>query len=92
MQTRSGPRVLESWIRVGASSQLADQFENGGYTFAVYAESGVVWHGTCMTMMTHGDDPSLEPTQRRALGAAKELTGHKLPRWQEAVQVGRPVS
>ena len=39
--TEDGPKVLEAWIRVGAAGSTADQFEAGGASFAVYAETGV---------------------------------------------------
>lgn len=76
--------VLESWIRVGASGALADQIENGGSTFAVHAETGVVWNGTTTERMVYGS-PHLEPSLRSAPGAAKSITGHKLPHWDRCL-------
>ncbi|QDZ18768.1 hypothetical protein A3770_02p12860 [Chloropicon primus] len=90
LQRSEGPggaravKVLESWIRVGASGALADQIENGGSTFAVHAETGVVWNGTTTERMVKGD-PFLEPGLNGAPGAKKSITGHKLPFWSQAL-------
>ena len=81
-------RVLESWIRVGASGALADQIENGGSTFAVYAETGVVWNGTTTEKMVLGE-PHLEPTLTSAPGATKGIAGHRLPFWQQCLETVR---
>ena len=81
-----GVGVLESWIRVGASGALADQIENGGSTFAVHAETGVVWNGTTSEAMVYGK-PHLEPSLHRAPGAAKSITGHRLPHWARCLDV-----
>ena len=81
---KSTIRVLESWLRVGASGALADQIENGGSTFALYAETGVVWNGTTTEKMVRGK-PFLEPTLHKALGASKCITGHKLPFWNKCI-------
>ena len=77
--------VLECWLRVGASGALADQFENGGSTFALYADTGVVWNGTTTEKMVFGEKPFLEPTLHKAVGAANCITGHKLPFWDQCL-------
>lgn len=83
-RTKQGVKILEAWLRVGASDALADQFENGGATFAVYAESGVVWHGSTAAAMAEGS-PELEPSLGRAPGASRDIAGHALPLWSDAV-------
>ena len=84
--TPEGYKVLESWIRCGASGATADHMENGGTSFAVFAETGVVWKGTSGELMRTPGQAPLQPTIRRAKGAERDISGERLPNWEETVQ------
>jgi len=84
--TADGYRVLESWIRCGASGATADHMENGGTSFAVFAETGVIWKGTSGELMRTPGQACQQPTIRRANGAQRDIAGERLPNWAETVE------
>jgi len=87
VMTKSGPEILESWIRVGAENAMADcPFSAGGCEFAIYSETGVVWQGSDEKHMKVLDS-SLEPSLTISNGAKKPIGGVKIPNWEKSLEM-----
>jgi hypothetical protein len=87
VMTKTGPEILESWIRVGAENAVADcPFSAGGSEFAIFAETGVVWQGSSEKQMKLGDT-RFEPSLTVANGAKVPIGGVKIPNWEKSLEM-----
>ena len=87
VMTKTGPEILESWIRVGAEGAMADcPFSAGGCEFAIHSETGVVWQGSDEKHMKLGDS-SLEPSLVVSNGASRPIGGVKIPNWEKSLEM-----